>query len=55
MRIDCNDCGNELQVNTVSWPDYIDVMPCQHCIAREKEELIEDIENGRITLDEIGK
>ena len=55
MRIDCKDCGNELQVTAVSWPDYIDVMPCQHCIACEKEELLDDIRNGHILIDEIEK
>ena len=55
MRIDCNVCGNEINVARVSWPDYIDVDPCEHCLESARQELIEDIEDGRITLDEIGK
>ena len=52
MRIDCNACGNELTVTKVSWPDYIDTDPCDHCLRLAKEELLDDIMEGRITADE---
>ena len=52
MRIDCNACGNELNVTKVSWPDYIDTDPCDHCIKEAKEEMLDDIRDGRITADE---
>jgi len=52
MRIDCNACGNELTVTRVLWPDYIDIEPCDHCIKLAKEEMLDDIMEGRITADE---
>jgi hypothetical protein len=52
MRIICNDCGNELKVTKVSWPVYIDTDPCEYCIKLAKEEMLDDIMEGRITADE---
>jgi len=52
MRIDCNACGNELTVTKVSWPVYIDTDPCEYCIKLAKEELLDEIMDGRITADE---
>ena len=52
MRIDCNACGNELTVTRVLWPDYIDIELYDYCIKLAKEEMLDDILDGRITADE---
>ena len=52
MIINCNACGYELDVTIVNWPDNIDVNPCDHCIKLAKEEMLDEIMEGRITADE---
>jgi hypothetical protein len=55
MNIFCNACGSKLKVAKVTCFNGTDINPCENCLKLAKLELIEDIENGRILLDEIRK
>jgi len=52
MNIICNACGNKLEVVRMTVFDDTYINPCKNCLKLAKLELIEDIEDGRITLDE---
>jgi len=52
MNIFCNACGNKLEVVRVTCTEGTDINPCEHCLSLAKEEMLDEIMEGRITADE---